>query len=364
MKTTLHIVSFNVPLPANYGGVIDVFYKIKALHQQGVKIILHCFIYNREQNLDLEKYCEQVYYYPRKRGIKYLLSTEPYIVITRKNKELIKKLAADDYPILFEGLHCCGFNNHPLLKFKNKFIRIHNVEHQYYQHLAKEEKSVFKKLFFLLEAYKLKIFEKEIPYAQHLLVLSKYDEHYYRKIHPQVHLIPPFHQYNALNIVDQVSDYLLFNADFSISINYKFAKELSLWAEKANRKLILAGKVGAEISDELTIIQNPTEAELDLLVANALVNIVSSDQPSGFKLKLVHALYRSKNMVVIGQFLEEFHLFACPELKHISSLDNLPLCLKEIEDNQTPINQVLMQRLKAIQYFDQLKQAKQISSLL
>ena len=31
MEKHLHIVAFNVPLPANYGGVIDVFYRLKAL---------------------------------------------------------------------------------------------------------------------------------------------------------------------------------------------------------------------------------------------------------------------------------------------------------------------------------------------
>ena len=32
----LHIVSFNVPWPADYGGVIDVNYRIKALWASGV----------------------------------------------------------------------------------------------------------------------------------------------------------------------------------------------------------------------------------------------------------------------------------------------------------------------------------------
>ena len=41
----LHIVSFDIPYPPNYGGVIDVYYKLKALHRKGVKIILHCFEY-------------------------------------------------------------------------------------------------------------------------------------------------------------------------------------------------------------------------------------------------------------------------------------------------------------------------------
>jgi hypothetical protein len=40
----LHIISFNVPYPPNYGGVMDVFFKIRALHEQGIKIHLHCFL--------------------------------------------------------------------------------------------------------------------------------------------------------------------------------------------------------------------------------------------------------------------------------------------------------------------------------
>jgi hypothetical protein len=28
----LHIISFNVPYPTDYGRVIDVFYRLKALH--------------------------------------------------------------------------------------------------------------------------------------------------------------------------------------------------------------------------------------------------------------------------------------------------------------------------------------------
>ena len=34
----LHIVSFDVPFPPNYGGVIDVFYKLIELKKLGVEI--------------------------------------------------------------------------------------------------------------------------------------------------------------------------------------------------------------------------------------------------------------------------------------------------------------------------------------
>ena len=35
----LHVIAFDVPYPANYGGVIDVFYRVKALSEAGVRCI-------------------------------------------------------------------------------------------------------------------------------------------------------------------------------------------------------------------------------------------------------------------------------------------------------------------------------------
>ena len=50
----LHIISFDIPYPANYGGVIDVYYKAKALSEKGVKVHLHCFQYGRKPSMVLE----------------------------------------------------------------------------------------------------------------------------------------------------------------------------------------------------------------------------------------------------------------------------------------------------------------------
>ena len=35
----LHVVAFNVPYPPDYGGIIDVFYKLKALSEQGAQAL-------------------------------------------------------------------------------------------------------------------------------------------------------------------------------------------------------------------------------------------------------------------------------------------------------------------------------------
>ena len=68
MEQYLNIIAFNIPWPANYGGIIDVYYKIKALKANGVKIILHCFEYERPHAPILETLCEKVYYYKRNTG--------------------------------------------------------------------------------------------------------------------------------------------------------------------------------------------------------------------------------------------------------------------------------------------------------
>jgi hypothetical protein len=137
----LHIISLNIPFPANYGGVIDIFYKIKALSEKGIKIHLHCFEYGRERSIELNKYCASVNYYHRKTNIFRWLSLKPFIVYSRRNNQLLKNLLNDQFPILFEGLHTTYFLDHKLLKSRLKIVRAHNIEHEYYEGLKRQERT-------------------------------------------------------------------------------------------------------------------------------------------------------------------------------------------------------------------------------
>ena len=143
----LHIVSFDIPYPANYGGVIDVFFRIKALSERGVKIHLHCFEYGREHSEYLESFCYSVNYYKRETKLSKIFSSLPYIVCSRDSEELLNNLKKDDYPILLEGLHCCKLLTCEELKDRNVIVRAHNVEHEYYEHLAKAEVDSKKKIY-------------------------------------------------------------------------------------------------------------------------------------------------------------------------------------------------------------------------
>ena len=145
----LHIISFDIPYPPNYGGDIDVFYKLKALHKKGIKIKLHCFEYpGRERSNELDKYCEEVFYYPRVLGIRSAFSIKPYIVAGRRSKKLLNKLLEDNYPILFEGLHSCYYIDDKRLANRFKIYRESNIEHRYYINLFKVENNIFNKAYF------------------------------------------------------------------------------------------------------------------------------------------------------------------------------------------------------------------------
>ncbi|MGB1217226.1 MAG: glycosyltransferase family 1 protein, partial [Saprospiraceae bacterium] len=148
----LHVISFNIPLPADYGGVIGVYFHLKALHKLGVKIILHCFEYGREHDAKLNEVCETVYYYKRNMSLINLISTKPFIVKSRTNKVLLNRLLQYDFPILYEGTHVCMTLDEPKLKDRLKVVRMHNVEWQYYENMIPIEKSLKQKVFFYLES--------------------------------------------------------------------------------------------------------------------------------------------------------------------------------------------------------------------
>ena len=152
----LHIITHDVLWPADFGGVMDQFYKIKALHQAGVKIYLHCFVNKRPPHDELKKYCEAIYYYKRKVNLGHFSFRLPFIVSSRKCNELIINLKKDNYPILIEAIHCSYNLFAGKLNNRIVLLRLHNTEFEYYHQLALNEKNPLKKWYFRHESKLLK----------------------------------------------------------------------------------------------------------------------------------------------------------------------------------------------------------------
>jgi len=324
----LHIISFDVPFPANYGGVIDVFYKLKALHALGLKITLHCFEYGRGEAEELKKYCDKVFYYKRNTSVSKLFSPLPFIFKSRTSEKLVQNLLVDGAPILFEGLHTCAILNDARLKERFKIYRESNIEHEYYRYLAASEKNAFKKRYFLTEAKKLEKFENQLSHANLMLVVSEQDTKYLQNKFPKkdVKYLPSFHPYNTIECLVGKGEYALYHGNLSISENYLAAEFLIKEVfSKTKHKLIIAGLNPQESLIQMTkqyenieIIANPSDDKLQGLLKNAHINCLYTHQESGLKLKLLNSLFAGRFCLVNDKMLYGTQLQNCCSIANSS----------------------------------------------
>jgi glycosyltransferase involved in cell wall biosynthesis len=301
----IHIVSLDVPWPPDYGGVIDVFNKVKALHGLGVHVHLHCFEYGRGKQKELDRYCASVHYYKRQMGKLQLLSSLPYVVVSRRSDELVDRLLKDDHPILFEGLHSCYHLGDPRLHGRKRLVRAHNVEHDYYSALARVESSTFKRSYFNSEAAKLKRYEPVLSEADAVLAISPKDAAYFNQHFRNVVHVPAFHTCGKVDVPDGIGDFALYHGALGVADNNKAA--LWLLREVFNGldvKLVIAGSdASSELKAEVAkhanaeLLEDISTERIHELVRTAQVHVLPTFQATGIKLKLLLCLFMGRHVV-------------------------------------------------------------------
>ncbi len=286
--------------------MIDIYYKIKALHQQGIKVHLHCFEYGRAEALSLESMCEKVYYYKRKMSKQYLFNALPFVVVTRSSEKLVETLLRDQHPVLFEGLHCCFHLTDSRLTNRTRIVRMHNIEHEYYYNLEKVEKSLFRKIYFGMEAKKLKHFEKVLNKATYVAAISPADAKELSGRYNNVHHITAFHPNEKVAIKEGKGNFCLYHGNLEVGENNEAALFLvNEVFSKIKTPLVIAGR---KPSEELTNLvsgfshielkANINTLDIDELIKDAQVNILPTFQATGIKLKLLAALFNGRHCLV------------------------------------------------------------------
>lgn len=319
MKESLHVICFDNPYPANYGGAIDIYYRLKELKRNGVSIILHVFTYgNRQQTSNkLLEVADVLYFYPRKTGLLSNLSLLPYIVYSRRSDALLQNLLKDNFPILFEGLHSCDLLNSKLLSAREKWVRMHNVEHDYYYYLYQTATGFFKKAYFLIESLRLKFFERNLTYAHRIFAISSNDKKHFEQQFPttNVELLPCFSSADSgISFSSNIESdsFFLYHGNLAVSENQQAAlflidKVVPLLNGKFCFK-IAGNNPSSEIIEKvasnpnLELISNPDDTRLAELIANAKANVLITFQPTGIKLKLLNALYQG-GFCVVNNFM-------------------------------------------------------------
>lgn len=372
----IHIVSFNIPYPPDYGGIIDVFYKLEALSANGMKIILHAFGYGRKPAPELEKYCEKIYYYPRKTGILSQFSSLPYIVYSRRNRNLLADLLKDKAPVLFEGLHCCYYLNHPLLKDRLKMVRMHNIEDIYYRGLAQNTASPFLKLYFHWEAWKLKQFERVLSHADYILTLSAAEKKHFEDrfgVKKTVYIPLFFHKpLIQTDIHTEIKPFVLYHGDLSTPENHQAAMFLmnSVSSKDKTVPWIFAGRNPgkdllqlSEKQENVTVLANLNEEKMLQLIREASVHILFTNQISGVKVKLLHALANGQHCLANKEMVEGSGL---EKLCRIVSdcPDEILKVIRECLQNQIPETEIIHRKTVFSRIYDNDVNALKIKFLL
>lgn len=316
-----HIIAFDVPYPPNYGGIVDVYYKLKNLAEAGGKIIYHCFYYpghNPPTDL-LEQYCDEIHYYPRKKKLwKLVTSGLPYVVSSRDNKEILDRLLKDDYPILFDGIQTCYFMNHPEIEKRKRVFRANNVEHAYYAGLAMWETSWLKKQYLKLEARRLERFEKKLKGVDAILSVAKMDIPHFEQYGKTYH-IPPFFNSENVREIDaaKTEKHVLFQGNLSVKENEHAAKFIiEHIAPLTAHKIVIAGKnpsglliAMAKTAPNVVLVNTPPIEEMNNLIRNSHLNLLMTFQQTGIKLKLLHALESGRH-IIINDKMDDSGIFA------------------------------------------------------
>ncbi|HEY2350428.1 MAG TPA: glycosyltransferase [Puia sp.] len=304
----LHIVCHDVPYPPDYGGVFDLYYKIRTLHEQGVQIILHCFTSGRDEQPILKTFCEQVYYYPRRTGHKGFSHQLPYIVCSRSNPELLERLLQDEYPILLEGVHCSYLTQDSRFAPRKILLRLHNVESVYYKQLARSSSSWLKKLYYLRESAVLRKYERRIASGWPLLAVTQSDADlasitYQSK---NISVIPVFLPFQHIESPQGTGCYCLYHGNLSVDENEKAV----IWLlEKVFSNLsvpfLVAGKnPGPKLRRTVAkyknccLVSDPSDQELRDIISKAQLHVIPSFNCTGVKLKLLNALFNGRHCIV------------------------------------------------------------------
>ena len=118
------------------------------------------------------------------------------------------------------------------------FVRTHNIEHEYYDALAKKSNG-FKKLFFSLEAKKLKRFEMQLKLAKQLLCITKSDLDYFQNINKHSFLLQPSFEQKQIQQFE-LANYALFHGNLSVEENEEAAFWIieNVWSNHLNLPLI------------------------------------------------------------------------------------------------------------------------------
>ena len=347
----LYLIAPEIPHARAYGEGLEIYFRIQALSEAGVKIHLFCFAEPPlQENPELNTLCEAVYYLPMSKPKLALPLRHAHRMSTRKNKDYFAQILEDSNPILFEGLATAFHLNHGFLKYRQKFIRLSSIEWEYYHQLADRESNWSKQQVLLRESQLLQQAEQKLLVADKVFCSSLHDTEYYRRQGNSAEYVPLFTGQSQVRIQPGKGDYCLFYGD--LSQPEVLASALFL-IEGVFHDLSIPFKIAGihpppELIqlvngyDHITLSYNPGQGELLTLMQEAHIHVIPVFQSTSHRIPLLRSLFNGRfclttpdllthtelnKYCLVAQSTDEFRTLVLQLMKY-------PFSDKEIKERQ------------------------------
>ncbi|MFM8592517.1 MAG: glycosyltransferase [Sphingomonadales bacterium] len=311
-KKTIHIVCPEAPWPLTSGSRIDMFYRIRCLHDAGLTILLHYFSASEGLHpTELNPYCKAIYIYPLEKGRS---RQWPESIRLRSHPALLARLQEDHHPILLEGLSCCGHLTALCGSQRKILVRIQQLRHRHLQEKGTQTRNPLLWLRWFIERKKLLHIKRHLPAGVRYACSNEEQATYYREKlgMPDTVVLPVFSPYTEVRAKEGVGSFCLFQGDLS----EKETEKMLVWLltkvfSRVSIPFVIAGHHPSSRIEKLVhlyqhtcLVANPGEAELDDLIQKAQTNVLPSSVSAGTSLRLLHALALGKHCICNAKALK------------------------------------------------------------
>lgn len=242
MQRSLNLISGYLPCPNTLGDAQQTYWLLEALSEAGIQVHLFTFCdqdttldtannptINATRHPQLFKICRAVTTYTINKGHRNFSFSAPYATGKFLNQALIQNLAANNFPILIEGMGPSGLALSKDLEHRKIWVRILNYAPNYFRYLQERSIAPLKKLFYQRETILSKRVLKKINQRVSWITTSGADKKNLEDLflNGNIQILAPFaSSSNNISSKTGLGNYCLFQGNLSDAATHKTARWL------------------------------------------------------------------------------------------------------------------------------------------
>ena len=184
------MVNCDFVYPPDHGDRVDSWNRIKCLRQMGCIVDLICTVKEspKQEYVDeVKKYVRKLFFCMRKNRVIDIFSPLPLQLKSRERLKDVKLDGRYDY-LIVDDTAAMPILQNATLSYDKAMLHMNNDNHVYFKGLASSENILWKKLYYLLDAFKYKRIDASVVRAIPNIAFVSYDEMLrYRKAYPEIH---------------------------------------------------------------------------------------------------------------------------------------------------------------------------------